>query len=118
MPLPFCGIPIRPGAHSFANRGCWQEFIEDGHARDDGSVEGPGIVMSPETVSDLKDLKPPIDPSLADRLLVLTRAGRSLPIDLQSSLECDVVDWREVEGQETLVDVEPVFARIPLRHSS
>ena len=24
LPLPFCGIPIRPGAHSFANKEYWQ----------------------------------------------------------------------------------------------
>ena len=105
--------PYPTGRSFVRQQGMLARVIEDGHTRDDGSVEGPGIVMSPETVSDLKDLKPPIDPSVADRLLVLTRAGRSLPIDLQSSLQCESVDWREVEGQETLVDVEPVFARIP-----
>ena len=68
--------------------------------------------MSPETVSDLKDLKPPIDRSLADRLLLLTRAGRSLPSDCSRG-RMRRVEWREVEGQETLVDVEPSIRRTP-----
>ena len=113
--------PYPTGRSFVRQQGMLARVIEDGHTmddssvegRDDGSVEGPGIVMSPETVSDLRDLKPSMDLSVADRLLVLTRAGRSLPIGRQSSLECDGVDRKEVEGQETLVDVEPVFARIP-----
>ncbi len=57
--------PYPTGRSFVRQQGMLARVIEDGHSRDDGSVEGPGIVMSPETVSDLKDLKPPIDSSLS-----------------------------------------------------
>ena len=107
--------PYPTGRSFVRQQGMLARVIEDGHSRNDGSVEGPGIVMSPETVSDLKDLKPPIDSSLSPiDFSSLTRAGRSVTDAICSLLSnATSVDWREVEGQETLVDVEPVFARVP-----
>ena len=88
-------------------------MMEREQSRDDGSVEGPGIVMSPETVSDLREIKLSLESSVADRILLLTRAGRSLPADVVSALELEHVDWEEIEGQEAFVDVDPVFAVVP-----
>ena len=85
---------------------------QPGHLAD-GSVEGPGIVMSHETVSDLEHLELHVDGSVADRLLVLTRSGRSLPAGLKASLEAEGVTWQEVDGQELLVDTELLLAVIP-----
>ncbi len=79
----------------------------------DGSVEGPGIVMSPSTVADLEDLQLRIDGSVADRLLVLTRSGRALPARVKASLEDERVTWEQVVGQESLVDIELALAVIP-----
>jgi pimeloyl-ACP methyl ester carboxylesterase len=81
----------------------------------DGSVEGPGIVMSPATVADLEKLQLRIDGSVADRLLVLTRSGRTLPARVSESLEDDRVTWEQIEGQESLVDIELALAVIPER---
>ena len=92
-----------------------RRIIERGRISDDGSVEGPGIVMAPETVSDLKDLELSADGSVADRLLVLTRVGRPLPPGMIPTLPDACVDRMEIEGQEALVDVEPVLAVVPER---
>ena len=105
--------PYPTGRSFVRQQGMLAKVIEQARVRDDGSVEGPGIVMSPETVSDLTDLKPQIDGSVGDRVLLLTRAGRSLPADMRRAASSDSVEWEAIEGQESLVDVEPVFATIP-----
>jgi pimeloyl-ACP methyl ester carboxylesterase len=81
--------------------------------RDDGAMEGPGIVLSAETVSELTDLKLQLDDSVADRLFVLTRSGRVIPAEMKAILDRENVDWEEIDGQESLVDVDPVFAVTP-----
>ena len=105
--------PYPAGRMYVRQQGVLARMMERERPRDDGSVEGPGIVMSPETVSDLRDLKLTLDRSVADRVLLLTRAGRSLPADMATALHSEHVEWQEIEGQEAFIDVDPVFAALP-----
>jgi len=88
--------------------------IVHGPRPDDGSVEAPGMVFSPQTVKELRELR--IDRTtgpLASQVLVLTRPDRQVDQGLVNRLSGAHVTWDVVEGQDTLVDVEPVDARIP-----
>lgn len=85
-----------------------------GQPREDGAVEGPGVVFAPETVADLRDLR--IDRTkrqLASEVLVLTRRGRPVDKAMANRLSDDHATWGAIDGQDTLVDVEPIAARIP-----
>jgi len=88
--------------------------VVHGLPREDGSVEAPGMVFAPETVADLRDLR--IDRAtgpLASEVLVLTRRGRPIDKAVVDRLSDYPVTWDFVDGQDTLVDVEPFAARIP-----
>ena len=105
--------PYPTGRMFVRQQGMLRRIIDRGRIKDDGSVEGPGIVMSPETVSDLSDLELTVDGSVAQRLFVLTRVGRAVPPGMVPALRGPNVEWTEIEGQEALVDVEPVLAVVP-----
>jgi dienelactone hydrolase len=74
----------------------------------DGSVEGPGVLFSAATVSDLEPLA--IDPgaATATRELLLFRQGRKPPRALAARLALSHVESEEVVGQDALLDVSAV----------
>ncbi len=85
-----------------------------GPRRDDGSVEAPGMVFAPQTAADLRALR--IDRTtgpLASRVLVLTRRDRPVDQAMADHLSGAHVTWDVVDGQDTLVDVEPIAAKVP-----
>jgi pimeloyl-ACP methyl ester carboxylesterase len=90
-----------------------RKLIDRGHVLDDGTVEGPGLVLSPETVGDLGSLRLEEHGQIAKRVLLLTRTLRPLPSDVRRSWDRPGVESREIEGQESLVDVEPARAVVP-----
>lgn len=86
------------------------------HQRDDGAVEAPGVLFRPDTVGALRALAlPRCDGPLAERVLVLPRAGRTPSRGLVEVFDGHDVEWSVAEGQEDLVDVEPFAAQVPVR---
>jgi len=80
----------------------------------DGVIEVPGATLAEadtETVSSWT-LPAPSGASVRPRLL-LTPRGPSLPKALAALADGDAVTWQEVEGQATLVEVDPVQAKVP-----
>jgi len=87
--------------------------IVHGSRPDDGSVEAPGMVFAPQTVTDLRQLR--IDRTtgpLASQVLVLTRRDRPVDQGMSDRLSRAHVSWDVVDGQNTLVDVEPIAAKV------
>jgi len=81
---------------------------------DDGSVEAPGMVFALQTVTDLRKLR--IDHTtgpLARQLLVLARRDRPVDQAMANRLSGGHVSWDVVDGQDALVDVEPVDSKVP-----
>jgi alpha-beta hydrolase superfamily lysophospholipase len=79
-----------------------------GEARDDGSVEVPGIVYDADTVEALSALSiAGTEGPLAERVLVLTRAERTPNKAMVDRLEMEHVEWGDAVGQAEMVDVEP-----------
>jgi alpha-beta hydrolase superfamily lysophospholipase len=77
-------------------------------------VELPGFVYSSETVADLGRLKLAIRGSCVTKALVLTRVSARVPDVLAEELsECDL-DVDQAEGQEQLLEVDPIHQKIPL----
>ncbi len=83
-------------------------------ARSDGAVETLGMLFGPDTVNDLSGLR--IDKTiglLASRVLVLARVDRRVDQSIAERLSLPHVTWGTVDGQSSLVDVEPFAAKIP-----
>jgi alpha-beta hydrolase superfamily lysophospholipase len=77
-------------------------------ARDDGSVEVPGIVYEADTVKELSSLSiADTEGPLAERVLVLIRPDRTANKAMRGRLEMDHVEWADAVGQSEFVDVEP-----------
>jgi len=90
-------------------------FSLGGAARDDGSVEVPGIVYQAETVAELSALSiAATEGPLAARVLVLVRPDRPANKAMRQRLETDHVEWGEAVGQSDFVDVEPFEVREPV----
>jgi dienelactone hydrolase len=80
---------------------------------EDGAVEAPGMIFSPETARDLRslDLSATTGP-LARRVLVLTRPDRS-SARLARRLAMAHVEWAEATGQAELMDYGPPVQALP-----
>jgi alpha-beta hydrolase superfamily lysophospholipase len=90
-------------------------FSLGGPARDDGSIEVPGIVYEADTVAELGSLSiAATEGPLAQRVLVLVRPDRTPNKAMRQRLELDHVEWGDAAGQSELVDVEPFQVREPL----
>jgi len=105
--------PCPTGRSFMRQQSMLRKLIERGHIIDDGTVEGPGLVLYPETVADLGNLKLGEHGQIAKRVLLLTRTLRPLPSDIRRAWERPGVESVEIEGQEFLVDVEPARAVVP-----
>ncbi|HUZ21940.1 MAG TPA: alpha/beta hydrolase family protein [Acidimicrobiales bacterium] len=80
----------------------------------DGAVEVLGSVLSAEVVAALGGLDMATAPGrLARRVLVLTRADRSLPGPFVSRLDAAGAEWAEALGQAELIDAMPDSALVP-----
>jgi hypothetical protein len=81
---------------------------------DDGSVETPGLVYDKDTVGELSPLAIANgEGPMADRVLVLVRAGRAGDRRMNERLALPHVERRDISGQEELVDVQPDSAKVP-----
>jgi alpha-beta hydrolase superfamily lysophospholipase len=90
-------------------------FSLGGEARDDGSVEVPGIVYEADTVAELGALSlAATEGPLAARVLVLVRPDRTPNKAMKQRLELDHVEWGEAAGQSEFVDVQPFEVRPPV----
>jgi alpha-beta hydrolase superfamily lysophospholipase len=106
--------PCPSGRSFLRHERLMREVIGIGEVADDGSVEGPGIVFPAETVRELSDLAiEDTEGMLAPDVLVLTRSDHKANKAMVSRLSMDHVRFGEVSGQADLIDVPPVFARIP-----
>ena len=90
-------------------------FSLGGAARDDGSVEVPGIVYQAETVAELSDMSiTATEGPLAERVLVLVRPDRPTNKAMKERLGMGHVEWGGAVGQSDFVDVEPFEVREPV----
>jgi alpha-beta hydrolase superfamily lysophospholipase len=105
--------PCDSGRMFMRQQSMLRRTIERGEILDDGSVEGPGIVLMPETVAELNALVLSGEGAIADQVLVLSRSTRPLRKASRQQLDGPNVEWQEIEGQEWLVDVEPARAVVP-----
>ena len=89
-----------------------------GQETDSGLFEAPGVMFSASTVHDLEPLAiVPGDRDLARRELILAREGRKVPTALSERASLPGVEFVEVSGQESLLEVsaitpEPTLERI------
>jgi alpha-beta hydrolase superfamily lysophospholipase len=82
---------------------------------DEGSVETPGFVYDKESVADLSSLAIANgDGPMAGRLLVLMRANRKGDRRMNERLAMPHADSVHIIGQESLVDVTPDAAKLPV----
>ena len=90
-------------------------FSLEESATDDGSVEAPGVVYSPETVEALSSLSlESVEGPLARRILVLRRESQSQGRRaVERFVSARPVELGVAEGQEDLVDVKPDAAKVP-----
>jgi pimeloyl-ACP methyl ester carboxylesterase len=88
------------------------EELGTGEPGEPGAVEGPGVVFSAATVSQLGPLTiPPGDRALASRELILFREGRRLERTLAARQELPHVESAEIVGQEALLEEEAITPR-------
>ena len=101
-------------AYLRAQRALHAFSLEEG-ATDDGSVEAPGVVYSPETVEELSSLSlESVEGPLAGRILVLRRESQSQGRRaFERFASARPVELGVAEGQEDLVDVKPDAAKVP-----
>jgi len=92
----------------------WGVLREDqvwgsGDTIDAGSFEAPGVMFSASTVEELEPLAiAPSDRVLAPRELILTREGRKVPRALAERESLPDVEFLEISGQESLLEVSAV----------
>jgi len=80
----------------------------------DQPVELPGYRYTAETAGQIQALTAPAPGApTPPRLLVLTRRGRRPAPDLAAGLAAAAVEWEEIDGQDELLDVEPLRQRLP-----
>lgn len=106
-----------PSGRSYlrAQRALHAFSLEEG-ATDDGSIEAPGVVFSPETVVALGALSlETVEGPLARRILVLRRESQSQGRRaFERFAAARLVEEGIAQGQEDLVDVKPDAAKVPL----
>lgn len=106
--------PCPSGRSFLRHQRLMRELMSIGRIADDGSTEGPGIVFDADTTREMSALAvKDTQGALAPDVLVLTRSDRPADRAMVSRLSTPNVQWGEVSGQADLVDVPPVFARIP-----
>jgi esterase/lipase len=90
---------------------------ESFRADPDGSIETAEFVFSRETIEDLRRVNlANVGPGpLAERILVLSREDRAVSDKLRVRLNDEKVEWETTTEQATLLDVEPLAARVPVR---
>ncbi len=79
-----------------------------------GGVEIPGLLLPKNLAAAISALS--LDDSagaLAQRLLLLTRPGRSSSTRLQEKLSAHNVEQRDAAGQDRFIDVEPGISVVP-----
>ncbi|MGA7417018.1 MAG: alpha/beta hydrolase, partial [Acidimicrobiales bacterium] len=85
-------------------------------AGETGEVAGelPGYRFDDVTIKEVAELRLPVeDLAAAGRALVLTRPDAAVPAGARDARSGATVEWREAVGQAELIDVEPVFSRVP-----
>ena len=76
--------------------------------------ELPGYRFDDVTIKEVAELRLPVeDLAAAGRALVLTRPDAAVPAGARDARSGATVEWREAVGQAELIDVEPVFSRVP-----
>jgi pimeloyl-ACP methyl ester carboxylesterase len=106
--------PCASGRSFLREQSALWAFALGKEAAGDGSVETPGLVYDKDTVVDLSPLAIANgDGPLADRVLVLVRAGRNGDRRMNERLALPHVERSSIVGQEELVDVLPDAAKIP-----
>lgn len=106
--------PCASGRTFLREQGALWRFTLGAESVDDGSIETPGLVYDKDIVGELSALAIATgEGPMADRVLVLARAGRTGDRRMNERLNLPHVERREISGQEELVDVQPDAARVP-----
>jgi alpha-beta hydrolase superfamily lysophospholipase len=106
--------PCASGRAFLREQGALWRFALGAESVDDGTVETPGLVFDKDTVGELSALAIANgEGPLADRVLVLVRAGRTGDRRMNERLALPHVERRDISGQEELVDVKPDAATVP-----
>jgi alpha-beta hydrolase superfamily lysophospholipase len=106
--------PCASGRSYLREQGALWSFTPGSRSNEDGSVETPGFVYDKDTVAELSTLAIANgEGPMAERILVLKRAGRKGSREMNERLEMPHVDQATITGQEDLVDVRPHAAVVP-----
>jgi alpha-beta hydrolase superfamily lysophospholipase len=106
--------PCASGRTFLREQGALWRFALGAETVDDGSVETPGLLYDKDTVGELSALAIANgEGPMADRVLVLVRAGRRGDRRMNERLALPHVERRDISGQEELVDVQPDAATVP-----
>jgi alpha-beta hydrolase superfamily lysophospholipase len=106
--------PCASGRTFLREQGALWRFALGAESVDDGSIETPGLVYDKDIVGELSALAIASgEGPMAQRVLVLTRAGRTGDRRMNERLALPNVERQEISGQEELVDVQPDAARVP-----
>jgi alpha-beta hydrolase superfamily lysophospholipase len=106
--------PCASGRSYLREQGALWSFTPGSRSNEDGSIETPGFVYDKDTVAELSTLAiANRDGPMADRVLVLMRAGRKGNREMNERLAMPHVDHATIVGQEDLVDVRPDAAVVP-----
>jgi alpha-beta hydrolase superfamily lysophospholipase len=107
--------PCASGRSYLREQGALWSFTLGSRSNEDGSIETPGFVYDKDTVAELSTLAIGVgEGPMADRILVLKRAGRKGNREMNERLAMSHVDHATIVGQEDLVDVRPDAAVVPL----
>lgn len=100
-----------------------KSMLREGYARrpstavyDDGSIETPGYLYGPETVTDLQRLDPVTIPGEigADQVLVLNRDDRPPPRGLRKRFApSEAIEWQTCAGLSDMLDVPMDVNTVP-----
>ena len=106
--------PCASGRSYLREQGALWSFTLGSRSNEDGSIETPGFVYDKDTVAELSTLAIGNgDGPMAERVLVLMRAGRKGNREMNERLAMPHVDHATIVGQEDLVDVRPDAAVVP-----
>jgi len=106
--------PCASGRSFLREQSALWKFARGAESASDGSIETPGLVYSKDTVTDLSECVIASGRGqMAERVLVLMRAGRAGDRRMNERLAMPHAVRRDIEGQEELVHVQPDAAKVP-----
>ncbi|MGH8994934.1 MAG: alpha/beta fold hydrolase [Acidimicrobiales bacterium] len=104
--------PCRSARSFVREQAMLQKVVLDGHQVDRSGTELPGCVLSDDTVAELGSLTVPVPDHGPNRVLLLTRPGRSTGDELADALGAETYRAPAI-GQDRLLDVDLLVREAP-----